>query len=326
MVRAQQLAFLFLLLSALWGCSDSASTAGWDAPADARDLSTTPDTAARSSAFVSVLDVSNALAAGMDWVVIDVRKAEDYAAGHIPSAHRIWRNDIESSAYPFGGMAIEKAALEALLSSLGATSESTFIVYDAIGGCDAARLWWLIRLYGHQSVALLDGGWQAWQAHDHPAVQAETPKKHAKFTFTQVADSSLIVSKDQLVSLRTQPDVILVDTRTLEEFDGSIQKPGAFAAGHIPGSVHFDWGRSVDMAGDYRLHDPEAILQALAEVGITPDKTVITYCHSGVRSAHTTLVLRELLGFEHVHNYDGSWIEWSYALHQSKDSIENELQ
>ena len=77
------------------------------------------------------------------------------------------------------------------------------------------------------------------------------------------------------------------------------------------------------MAGDYRLHDPEAILQALAEVGITPDKTVITYCHSGVRSAHTTLVLRELLGFEHVHNYDVSWIEWSYALHQSKDSIEN---
>jgi len=326
MVRAQQLAFLFLLLPAFWGCSDSASTAGWESPSDADSLSITLESAARSDAFVSAVQVLEAIENDSNWIIIDVRKVEEFSAGHLPSAHRLWRNDIESSEFPYGGMAIEKEALEAILSSFGATSQSKFVVYDAIGGCDAARLWWLIRLYGHQSVALLDGGWQVWQALDHPAVQAETPKKHAKFTFTQGADSSLIVSKDQLMSLHAQSDVILVDTRTLEEYNGSIQKPGAFAAGHIPNSVHFDWGRSVDMAGDYRLHAPEAILQDLAEVGITPDKTVITYCHSGVRSAHTTLVLRELLGFEHVHNYDGSWIEWSYALHPSKDSIENELQ
>lgn len=280
----------------------------------------------RSNAFLSASDVFEALANDSDWVAIDVRIVEDYAAGHIPSAHRLWRDDIESTAFPYGGMALEKAALETILSMMGATSQSTFVVYDAIGGCDAARLWWLMRLYGHQRVALLDGGWQAWVELNHPAVQAETPKIASKFTFTGPVDSSLVITKAQLLAYHGQPNVVLLDTRTLEEFEGSVKKEGAFAAGNIPGSVHFDWGRSVDLDGDAHLRSPQTIKAALAEVGVTQDQTIITYCHSGVRSAHTTLVLRELLGFENVRNYDGSWIEWSYTLQMSDDAPENELQ
>ncbi len=314
-----------MLLVAFWGCSDSASTAGWEATSDAT-VSSKISAANLSDAFVSASDVFEALAHDSDWVVVDVRKVEEYASGHIPSAYQIWRNDIESTAFPYGGMAIEKEALEAILSTMGATSESSFVVYDAIGGCDAARLWWLIRLYGHQRVALLDGGWQTWVELNHPAVQAETPKKQSKFTFTGKVDSSLVITKEQLVAQQGQPGVIVIDTRTLEEFDGSIQKEGAFGAGHIPGSIHFDWGRSVDLQGGFHLRDAQEIRSDLSQLGVTPDHTIITYCHSGVRSAHTTLVLRELLGFEHVRNYDGSWIEWSYALHGSDDARKNELQ
>jgi thiosulfate/3-mercaptopyruvate sulfurtransferase len=326
MVRPQQLSLLALLFAAFWGCSDSASTAGWEHTNNAVESPKGSHVAERSRAFVSATDVFEALANDSDWVVVDVRKAEEYAIGHIPSAHRIWRNDIESTAFPYGGMAIEKEALEDLLSSMGATSESKFVVYDAIGGCDAARLWWLIRFYGHQRVALLDGGWQSWVERNHPAVQAETLKNASEFTFEGEVDSSLVITKAQLIACLGQPNVVLLDTRTLEEFNGSVKKNGAFAAGHIAGSVHFDWGRAVELEGDYHLRSPEAIQAALAEVGVTPDQTVITYCHSGVRSAHTTLVLRELLGFQDVRNYDGSWIEWSYALQLSDDARKNELQ
>lgn len=326
MVRPRQLSLLATLFVVVWGCSDSASTAGWEHTNNAIESSKGIQAAERSSAFVSVTDVFEALANDSDWVVIDVRKVEEYAAGHIPSAYRIWRNDIESTAFPYGGMALEKEALEDLLSTMGATSESRFVVYDAIGGCDAARLWWLIRLYGHPRVALLDGGWQAWVELNHPAVQAETLKNASEFTFEGEVDSSLVITKAQLIRYLGQPNVVLLDTRTLEEFDGSVKKNGAFAAGHIAGSVHFDWGHTVDFEGDYHLRSTEAIRAALAEVGVTPDQTVITYCHSGVRSAHTTLVLRELLGFQDVRNYDGSWIEWSYALQLSDDARKNELQ
>ena len=100
--------------------------------------------------------------------------------------------------------------------------------------------------------------------------------------------------------------------RTREEFTGEIQKKGASRKGRIPTSILSDWANSIEYSGDKTIKDPETIRKLLASKGITKDKNVIIYCHSGVRSAHTTFVLTQVLGFENVSNYDGSWIEWSF--------------
>jgi thiosulfate/3-mercaptopyruvate sulfurtransferase len=103
-----------------------------------------------------------------------------------------------------------------------------------------------------------------------------------------------------------------VDTRSLEEFTGAVQKDGAARPGHIPGSIHADYIYTLRYDSDYQFHAIDTLRQYFMDKGITPDKQIITYCHSGVRSALTLFVLRELLHYPHVQNYDGSWVEWSY--------------
>lgn len=264
-------------------------------------------------ALLSIEDYRRLWADSSDLVLIDVRELEDYLNGHIPGAFQLWRDDIQSADYPYEGMALEAEALAEKLSHFGATHQTYVVVYDGVGGCDAARLWWLLKLYGHERVSLLNGGWQAWQFDGHPAEEAETPMPNpGQFTYQGEPHTSLAISRDELQLLMASDQVLVLDTRSLEEHNGEMVKPGAYSGGHIPGSVHFDWGRSVEMDGAFSLRPTDVLLASLAEVGVTPDKKIITYCHSGVRSAHTTFVLKELLGFPDVANYDGSWTEWSY--------------
>lgn len=255
-------------------------------------------------------------------LLIDMRETNDYVLGHIPNAFQLWRTDIQSNNYPYEGMAKEAEDLADILASFGANDSSHIVIYDGVGGCDAARLWWLLKLYGHDAVSLLDGGWSAWNFFGHPAEQAETPRHlRGNLTLSKIEKPHLLTSYEDLSVVLNDTNVVLLDTRSLEEHTGEIMKPGAFFPGHIPGSVHFDWGRSVDMNDDFPLRPNEEILAALAECGVTPNKRVITYCHSGVRSAHTTFVLSELLRFPQVSNYDGSWTEWSY-LNQTNKAAE----
>ncbi len=248
-----------------------------------------------------------------DIVLVDMRTPEEYLSGHLPDAFQLWRTDLESDHFPYEGMAIGAEELEQILAGLGANNSSHIVVYDGVGGCDAARLWWLLELYGHTKVSLLDGGWMAWTFFNHPAEQAETPRpEKGNLSLNRIPNSQLLATIDDLLLLAGDSNVVFLDTRSAEEHKGEVLKKGAFNAGHIPGSVHFDWGRAVDMNQAFPLRPFDEIMAALAENGVTPQKKIITYCHSGVRSAHTTFVLKELLGFPDVSNYDGSWIEWSY--------------
>ncbi|MCH2198652.1 MAG: sulfurtransferase [Flavobacteriales bacterium] len=246
-------------------------------------------------------------------LLIDMRKPDDFEEGHIPGAHRIWRNHIQSADYDYGGMAADRERMESLLDSLGATAETMVVVYDAKGGCDAARFWWLLKMYGHPDVALLDGGWQAWKQSGKYA-ETGTPKAPIRegFSFRNEVDRSSYVGLNRLIHATVDSTVILVDTRTLDEFTGAFMKKGAVRAGHIPGAIHYDWGNAVEMGQSWMLKPLDDIQHDLTELGITPEKQIITYCHTGVRSAHTTFVLSELLGYENVKNYDGSWTEWSH--------------
>lgn len=251
-------------------------------------------------------------AEGRDAVLIGVCREADYARGHLPGAHRIWRTDIESRDYPYGGMAAPAEAVRALLDSIGLRSGQQVVVYDDVGGCDAARLWWLLRFYGHEQVALLDGGPNTW-VQDGEALTTAVPVAGPAtgFSFDGVRDLSLLASVED-VQHAAENGVLLLDTRTEDEHTGRRKKPGAARAGRIPNSLHYNWGNAVDLEGSGRIKSTADLAWDLRQAGLDFESPVITYCHTGVRSAHTTFVLREILGFPSASNYDGSWTEWSH--------------
>jgi thiosulfate/3-mercaptopyruvate sulfurtransferase len=269
------------------------------------------------------------LAAQEDIFLIEVSKSEDFSQGHIPDARRIWRPDYEEKQrYPYAGMRADSQQVAALLRDLGYNHESHLVLYDRRGDVDAARFYWILRGYGHDNLSLLDGGIDGWQ-HRGYATSQEAMSVEEKGNFRFPMDRQLAVRLDweDVQQALKDTSYIILDTRTLDEYEGKEQKKGAFLPGKIPGSIHLDWIECVEYNGDYSFKSCEKLEKLLANKGIPRDKKIITYCHSGVRSAHMAFVLTEIMGYPHVENYDGSWTEWSYyeelALRSDNKTIIN---
>lgn len=254
--------------------------------------------------------------------IIDFRKSEEYNAGHIPEALNIWRTAIEDASYPYKGMSASNEAIEKLFSTLGIQSDDTIVIYDNKGLCDAARLWWVLKNFNFKKVSLLNGGWLEWKEMNGE-ISMETPKiVPSSFTFNSAISNEYQIHKEELETLITSEELVLLDTRTADEFSGKRQKSGAKRAGRIPNSHHIDWMNAMDMK-QQKFKSRAQLEEIFTQLGVSKDKTIVTYCHTGVRSAHTTFVLTQLLGYTNVKNYDGSWSEWSYfeKLPIEKDSI-----
>ncbi len=168
-------------------------------------------------------------------------------------------------------------------------------------------------MYGHEDVRILDGGRQKWIDEGRELTTAVPAPKPRDYTAGE-RDESIRAYRDQVQSWLGEPARALVDVRSPAEFSGELIAPpgyeqeGAQRAGHIPTAVSIPWASAVRDDGTFK---PAAELNALyADRGVTPDKEVTAYCRIGERSAHTWFVLRELLGYEQVRNYDGSWTEW----------------
>ena len=143
----------------------------------------------------------------------------------------------------------------------------------------------------------------------------------ATYEFSQEINNSKFASLED-VKAATTNDVVILDTRTDFEYDGLAQFSGAFAKGRIPTTKYIEWDNMVNP--DKTFKSPKEMKRILAEQGITKDMTVISYCQSGVRSAHMTFVLSDLLGYKNVKNYDGSWIQWSYESTQGNVELEKD--
>lgn len=248
--------------------------------------------------------------------LIDFRKSEKYNDGHILGALNIWRNQIQDSLnFEFDGMVAEKKQIESLFSELGITSKDFLVLYDAKGQVDAARLWWLLDRYGYSNMALLNGGIQAWKRAGLP-INNETQiiGNATNFKFSSVLNNNHHANKEAVFDNLTHKKWITIDCRSEKEFSGEELKKGAFRAGHIPGAVHIDFMECINVGGkkDCTFKTTDELIEIYNEKGITENDSLIIYCHSGVRSAHSTFVLTQLMSFNHVQNYDGSWIEWSY--------------
>ena len=243
--------------------------------------------------------------------IIDFRKKEIYENEHIVGALNLWRTDIEDTSYPYSGIMASKTQIESLFGQLGITTDDTIIVYDDNGLCEASRLWWILQNYDFKNIKLLHGGISEWKS-NNGQVTTQIPKVNtAVFKLTKHPKMQYYVSKEQ-VSDALNSNVVILDTRTSEEFSGKRQKKGATKAGRIPNSIHIDWAETINYNGNKHLKSLKELEIIYSKLNIKKNDSIIVYCHSGVRSAHTTFVLTQLLGYKHVKNYDGSWTEWSY--------------
>jgi len=229
--------------------------------------------------------------------LLDVRDAGSYAGGHLPHAVHVDLAALADPAHSVPGMLLPPAAFAEQMSRRGVAADATVVVYDDNWGLPAARVLWALARYGFTRAALLTGGWDQWQAEGRLFTLAAETAAPARFTVAP--DDHTLADWQWLAAHLDDPGVVVVDTRGAKEY----------AAGHVPGAIHWDWINAVP-ANSWDAVRPAAALAAeLTHAGITPDKEIVTYCRSGVRAAHTYWVLRHL-GYPRVRNYDGSWLEW----------------
>jgi thiosulfate/3-mercaptopyruvate sulfurtransferase len=245
-------------------------------------------------------------------VVAEVDEDPDlYDEGHIAGAIKLhWRDDLQD---PVERDLVEKEAFERLLGERGISSSTTLVLYGDKNNWFAAYAYWYLKTYGHDDVRILDGGRQKW-IDENRELTTEAPSPSPATYEAKDRDESIRAYRDAVREQIGAPGKALVDVRSPQEYAGELIAPpgyeqeGAQRGGHIPTAESIPWAQAV---GDDGTFKPADELRSLYEArGVTPDKEVTAYCRIGERSAHTWFVLRELLGYEKVRNYDGSWTEW----------------
>jgi thiosulfate/3-mercaptopyruvate sulfurtransferase len=236
-------------------------------------------------------------------IVDMVSEPDDYQKGHIPGAVYLHVND-SRIAVPAGGFRLPTAEEGArLLGGLGITPETQVVLYDDAGGLHASRLFFTLDVFGHRKVAILNGGIQAWKRAGFE-LSKDIPKV-APTTYKPAIHPERVASAEWVRDRLEDPKIALVDARTPAEYQGKDVR--AKRGGHIPGAVNIDWRQNLRPDGTLKPLDE---LRAMyGAKGVTSEKTVVTYCQTHHRAAHTYFVLR-LLGYPNLVGYDRSWAEW----------------
>jgi thiosulfate/3-mercaptopyruvate sulfurtransferase len=245
-------------------------------------------------------------------VVAEVDENPDvYDEGHIPGAVKLhWREDLQD---PIERDLISKDAFEALMGRLGISNDTTIAVYGDKNNWFAAYAYWYLKIYGHEDVRVLDGGRQKW-IDEGRELTTDVPERVATTYAATDRDESIRVYRDEVLADLQGAGIALVDVRSPQEYSGELMAPpgyeqeGASRTGHIPGAQSVPWATAVRDDGTFKSADE--LREIYGAKDVTEDKEVRAYCRIGERSAHTWFVLRELLGYGNVKNYDGSWTEW----------------
>jgi thiosulfate/3-mercaptopyruvate sulfurtransferase len=255
-----------------------------------------------------------------DWVeahlsdpnIVLVEVDEDVSAydkGHLRGAVKIdWKKDLQD---PVKRDFVDKAGFEKLLSSRGIGNDDTIVLYGGNNNWFAAYAYWYFKLYGHDSIKLLDGGRKKWELDSRELTEDVTARPVTTYTAKEV-DSSIRAFRDD--ALAAIGKLNLVDVRSPDEFSGKLLAPAHLPqeqsqrAGHIPTAKNIPWSKAANDDGTFRS---DAELRTLyGDAGVDFGKDTIAYCRIGERSAHTWFVLHEILDQSNVKNYDGSWTEY----------------
>ncbi|MBL8161680.1 MAG: sulfurtransferase [Anaerolineae bacterium] len=243
--------------------------------------------------------------------------AAAYDSGHIPGAvFWVWHGDILRAG---SRDILDKVALETLLSRSGISDKTTIVLYDSNNNILAAMGLWMLRIYGHQDVRLLDGERTKWVNEGRPLV-TDRPIIQPTTYEAKKPDWTLRAHRDLVLEDIGKPDRVIVDARTTAMYNGE-DSMGGSVGGHIPGAVNlpaimetengqFKRWQTPTMNTDGTFKSADELHNLFAGNGISPDKEVITYCVRGGLSTHMWFVLKYLLGYPRVREYDGSWAEW----------------
>jgi thiosulfate/3-mercaptopyruvate sulfurtransferase len=229
----------------------------------------------------------------------------EFLAGHIPGAVFFDLDAVSDHTSPLPHMLPSPQDFASAMGVLGVSNDMRVVVYDGAGLFSAPRLWWMLRIFGHEHVAILDGGLPKWTAESHPLDAGEAHPTARSFVphFNAAAVADVAQVRQALDSGSDQ----VLDARSADRFFARAPEPRAgLANGHMPGALNLPM---TDLIEGGRLKEPDALEAALAEIGVRGDKPVITSCGSGVSAAVITLALARLqwpLG----RLYDGSWTEW----------------
>jgi thiosulfate/3-mercaptopyruvate sulfurtransferase len=245
-------------------------------------------------------------------VVAEVDENPDlYDEGHVPGAVKLhWRDDLQD---PVERDVVDRETFERLLGERGIGNGTRVVLYGDRNNWFAAYAYWYLKIYGHGDVRILDGGRQKW-IDEGREVTTDVPSPAPQTYAAKERDESIRTYRDDVRAALGEDGVALVDVRSPGEYAGDLIAPpgyeqeGAQRGGHIPGAASIPWASAVRDDGTFK--SPDELRELYGGKGVTEDKDVTAYCRIGERSAHTWFVLRELLGYEQVRNYDGSWTEW----------------
>lgn len=241
--------------------------------------------------------------------IVDLRDPDAHAGAKIPGAAYLDLQELGSSVDGCENVLVSADEFGDLMTRLGISEGDTIVAYDDQWGLAAARLAWALHHYGHPEVAVLNGGWDRWQdegratvsgedSHDDETRAHEVDRAPARFEATPQPDVHAL--PEWIVERIEAGEIVLLDARTPAEFD----------AGHLPGAISWDWFNAVPDGSWNASRDPDDLRAEWKALGLDPHEEVTVYCRTGMRAAHTWLVLRNA-GFERVRLYDGSWQEWS---------------
>jgi thiosulfate/3-mercaptopyruvate sulfurtransferase len=238
-----------------------------------------------------------------------------YVDGHIPGAVGLdWTTQL---ADQLTRDILSKEAFEELTSAAGITNDTTVVLYGDANNWFAAWAFWEFKIYGHKDVKLINGGRKKWELEGRPYTKDVPAPARTQYTAGD-ADLSLRSFRDELLGHVKAGDISLIDVRSPDEFSGKVLSPPglnetAQRGGHIPGAKNVPWALAVLEDGTFKSADAlKAIYEGTG--AISNDKGTVAYCRIGERSSHTWFVLKYLLGYDNVKNYDGSWTEWGSVV------------
>jgi thiosulfate/3-mercaptopyruvate sulfurtransferase len=238
-----------------------------------------------------------------------------YDQGHIPGAVGWnWQTQLQDNVRRD---LIDKAALEALLSKSGISNDTTILLYGDNNNWFAAYALWQLKYHGHKDVKLVNGGRKKWLEEKRP-ITTEATRVGATTYRAGEPDESIRARREEVLAIveKKKPGH-LVDVRSVDEFSGKIIAPPGMTetaqrAGHIPGAANVPWAQAANEDGTFKSAD--ALASLYGAKGVSGADETIAYCRIGERSSHTWFVLKYLLGYDNVKNYDGSWTEWGNLI------------
>jgi thiosulfate/3-mercaptopyruvate sulfurtransferase len=248
--------------------------------------------------------------ANLRLVEIDVDTSA-YEQGHVPGAVGWnWQTQLQDT---LRRDLADQRSFSQLAGNAGITPETTVILYGDNNNWFAAWGFWQMKYYGHKDVRLMNGGRKKW-LEEKRAITTEAPKIQTTNYAAKAPDASIRAKREDIFSvLERRSPAQMVDVRSVDEFSGKVIAPPGMTetaqrGGHIPGAANIPWAQAVAEDGTFKPAD--ALRQLYGGKGVTGDQEVIAYCRIGERSSHTWFVLKYLLGYKNVRNYDGSWTEW----------------